>query len=444
MLLIWRFFKRAWPVQLAVTVLLASAVVVFALYGAYIERQSDLLGVRFASPIPEGVYLVEVRAPQPGPSDPIPFRGFREPPVDYVAGWGNLMLRTSIGDVLTAVLDSEASAYFGVEPGTVLVPEHLASGRGVVPGDYLSVMSSLGMLQMQVAGINQEPLFGERLVIADPGGLGHMQQYFLYKARPDERVEDVERYMNRLYAGESVSDSSRGQTLAREIVDASYSPGARARLELTSFITLAFLSASLLSFLDRRRILAILKSIGLRSRELGGIIAGEGVFAPLLGALSGGAISILLLSWMEKAGLGVSWSAGLVIKSVLSIIPAAVIGLAIPARFAQVATVNQLLFERSIPLMTATVSGLRRRWPSLEPMMAQGIKFIKLDTVQGHFEGIIFRKQGDLVKEGEVLAVSSEWWGLRTKEFLSPATGRIVFFNDEAGFFGIKPEEWQP
>jgi hypothetical protein len=305
-------------------------------------------------------------------------------------------------------------------------------------------MSSLGMLEVLVAGISQEQLFGERLVLADPGGLPHLQQGFLYSARPGERIDDVERYMSRLYPDASISDSNRGQSLAKEIVDASYSPGARARLELTSFITLAFLSASLLSFLDRRKILAILKSMGLRASELAGIIAGEGMFAPVLGALSGGLISSLLLVWMGRAGLGVTWSWRLIISSVFSIAPAAIIGLAIPARFAQVASVNQLLFERPIPLMTATVSGLRRRWPSLEPMMAQGIQFIKLDVVQGHFEGIIFRKQGDLVKQGEVLAVSSEWWGLRTKEFLAPATGRIVFFNEEAGFFGIKAEEWQP
>jgi hypothetical protein len=444
MLLIWRFFKRAWPVQLAVTILLASAVVIFALYGAFIERQGDLLGVRFTSPIPEGVYLVEVGTPQLGPSDPIPFRGFREPPVDYLAGWGNVVLRTSMGDVLTSLLDVEASAYFELASGTALVPAVLAESRGVNPGDIVSVMSNLGMLEVQVVGISHDPLFGERLVIADPGGLSHLQQNFLYQARPGERIEDVERYMGRLYSSASISDSNRGQSLAREIVDASYSPGARARLELTSFITLAFLSAALLSFLDRRKILAILKSMGLRASELAWIIAGEGMFAPVLGALLGGLISSLLLFWMARAGLGVAWSWRLIITSVLSIAPAAIIGLAIPARFAQVASVNQLLFERSIPLMTATVTGLRRRWPSLEPMMAQGIKFIKLDVVQGHFDGIIFRKRGDMVKEGEVLAVSSEWWGLRTKEFLSPATGKIVFFSEEAGFFGIKPEEWQP
>ncbi|HSL93055.1 MAG TPA: hypothetical protein VK905_00455 [Bacillota bacterium] len=444
MLLIWRFFKRAWPVQLAVTILLTSAVVIFALYGAFIERQGDLLGVRFASPIPEGVYLIEVGAPQLGPSDPIPFRGFREPPVDYLAGWGNVVLRTSMGDVLTAVLDDEAALYFALEPGTALAPAHLAETRGVSPGDTLTVISNLGALQMQVVGINSEPLFGQRLVIADPGGLSHMQQSFLYRARSGERIEDVERYIGRLYPSAVVSDSNRGQSLAKEIVDASYSPGARARLELTSFITLAFLSASLLSFLDRRRILAILKAMGLRASELAGIIAGEGMFAPVLGALFGALISSLLLLWMARAGLGVAWSWRLIITSVLSIAPAALVGLAIPARLAQVASVNQLLFERPIPLMTATVKGLRRRWPSLEPMMAQGVQFVKLDVVEGHFEGFIFRKQGDMVKEGEVLAVSSEWWGLRTKEFLSPATGKIVFYNQDAGFFGIKPEEWQP
>ena len=444
MLLIWRFFKRAWPVQLAVTMLLASAVVVFALYGAYIESQSDVLEVRFSSPIPLGTYLVDVAASQAGPSDPLPFRGFRGPPVDYVGGWGNLVLQTSLGDVLAAVLDGDASSYFKLEAGSVLVPVSLATAREITPGDTLTVAGNHGALKLTVVGISHDPLLGERLAIADPGGLSRMQQQFLYSARPGERVEDVLRYLNRLYPGARVSDSGRSQSLAREIVQARYSPGARARLELTSFITIAFLSASLLSFLDRRKILAILKAMGLRAPELSAIIAGEGMFAPVIGALSGGIISVLLLAWMDRAGLGVSWSWRLIVTSALSIVPAAVIGLAVPVRLAQVASVNQLLFERPIPLMTTRVSDLHRRWPSLEPMMEQGVKFIKLDVVHGYFEGIIFRKQGDMVREGEVLAVSSEWWGLRTKEFVSPATGRIVLFNQEAGFFGIKPEIRQP
>lgn len=443
MLLIWRFFKRAWPVQLAVTVLLASAVVIFALYGAYIERQSGLLSVRFTSPIPQGVYLADVASPQPGPNAPIPFRGFREPPVSYIGGWGSTVLRTSLGDSLVAVLDDAAADYFGLAPGTGLVPSVIANAKGISEGDYISVLGNTGMIQIEVASIAENGLFGQRLVFADPGGLYSLQQYFLYVANDGERIEDVQRYLLRLYGAGYVNDSNRGQALAQEIVDASYSPGVKARLELTSFITLAFLSAALLSFLDRRRILAILKAMGLRSREMAGIIAGEGLLAPFFGAIIGALVSSALLWWMDRAGLGVSWSLRLVLISMLSIAPAAIIGIAIPARFAQVATVNQLLFERPIPLMTATVKGLRRRWPSLEPMMAQGVKFVKLDVVQGHFEGIIFRKQGDMVKEGEVLAVSSEWWGLRTKEFLAPATGKIVFFNQESGFFGVKQEVWQ-
>lgn len=442
-LIVWRFFRKSWQVQLAISVLLTSAIVIFALYGAYIERQSILLGVRLSIPLPEGIYLVEVRQPQAGPNPPIPFRGYRSPPVEYLGGWSLTSVSTSLGEVPAAVLDEEAARYLSLPQGSVLLPRALAEARGASVGD--SVLLRLGnhAFTAQVAGLHEDPLLGNRMVTEAVGALLPDQSVFIYTPVPGERPEDVARYMSRLYPGETVSTHTRGQALARGIIASSYSPGNRARLELMSFITLAFLSAALFSFLERRRLLAILKAMGLKSREMAGIIAGEGLLAPIIGAVAGSSISAALLWWMNRAGSGIGLSLPIILVSVAGIIPATIIGIAIPARFAQVASVNQLLFERPIPLMMSSVNGLRRRWPSLEPMMAQGVKFIKLDVVQGYFEGFIFRHEGDMVKEGEVLALGNEWWGLRVKEYLAPATGRIVFFNEESGFYGIKPEERQ-
>jgi hypothetical protein len=436
MLLVWRFFKKGWPVQLAVALLLASAVTVFALYGAYLDRQSALLGVRIESAVPEGVLLVISGESQHGPNPPMPYRGSRPAPVEYSLGWQNRTLDTSIGSVKVAVLDRTDNPFLQFGVGEVAVPRSLALTRGLEPGDTVLVHNGGGFNAYSVSSVHDEPLFRDSLVLYM--GPNEQQTHFLYAPQASERPEDVLRYMRRLYPGASILDVHSSNVLARNIIAANYSPGAKARVELISFVTLAFLSASLLAFLERRKVLAILKAMGLRSNELARIIAGEGLLAPVLGALSGGLFSALLLWWLEAAGMGVSPTVQLMVVSVLSIVPAALIGIMVPARFAQVATVNQLLLEQPIPLMHAEVRGLRRRWPALEPMMEKGIKFVKLEMVQGHFQGFIFRKEGDMVKEGEVLAVSTEWWGLRVKEYLSPATGEIVFFNTESGFFGVQ------
>lgn len=100
-------------------------------------------------------------------------------------------------------------------------------------------------------------------------------------------------------------------------------------------------------------------------------------------------------------------------------------------------TVNEMMFERPIAMIRETSSSLRRRLPQLEALTNRGAHFIQLDTIDGHFDGFIFRKLGDQVRAGEVIALTVWWWGIKTKEYVSPVNGTIVYFQREAGIIGI-------
>jgi len=352
--------------------------------------------------------------------------------------WRHEILHSSVGDVRVALLSSGETPNFTLSENSLAVPFDFAARHGLSVGDHITILVNGDTRSLKVANLHDGTVFGDAIVSFF--GIRGGSNIFLYQANPGERHQDILRYATRVFPARSIEDVNSTSKLAQEIVGANYSPGSKARFELITFITIAYLSTSLLAFLERRKVLAILKSIGLRTRELVSIIAGENSIAPLLAGLMGAALSIVVLLILSATGAGLRPSTSLIVGAVLGIVPAVIIGIAVPARFTQMATVNQLLFERPIPLFYSQVKGLNRRYPPLEMDIARGVRFIRLDVVDGQFAGFIFRKEGDSVKLGEVIAVETDWAGLRVKEYVAPATGVIIRLQQETGFVGVMPE----
>jgi len=211
-------------------------------------------------------------------------------------------------------------------------------------------------------------------------------------------------------------------------------------MTLVVFITVAFLTAKILSFMNGRKSLAILKSMGLKNKEVAAVIAVEALLAPLLGIVVGIVSGSLLLKALEQSGTGLSFVPAVAFGAVASIAPAAALGILVPSRFSQIATVLELLFERAVPLFHERSATVDNRLPGLDAYMAKGTKFIKLNIVEGDFEGVIFRQLGDEVKPGEVIAQGTSWWGLKVKSYVAPLAGIIVYFQQETGYIGIGPK----
>lgn len=435
-MLVWRFFCRRLSVHLAIVALLSSAIVVLAMYGAYLMRQSQLLSARLEPRVSEGFVLVIEGVPR-SPATLPPFRGMHEPPVVLMNSWTKEVLPTSLGNMLVVTANHPDIPGFSLKPQEVSVPLSFKEVYNLEVGSSLWVQLPRGAMSHQVVHFHDGKLFSESLVTAS--GSGVLATHFLYQSRTTETLVEVLRYLRRVYPSSRMEDRTTTNMLAADITRASYSPGTRAKGELTAFVTIAYLSTTLLGFLDRRKVLAILKSMGLKSGELMKIIAGENALAPLAAAIIGSGTGYGVLWWLWRLGLLSRPDIFVVVGAVIAIVPAVIIGIAVPVRFAQQASVNQLLFERPIPLMYDQVKGLHRRYPALEPHMEKGMQFVKLDVVDGEFPGFIFRKLGNSVKAGEVMAVMYDWGGLRMREYVAPVGGQIVFYQPEAGFIGIRP-----
>jgi len=433
--LLWRIFRHNWRVQAAVTCLFTVSIALLIVYGAYMERQVRLLQLSVVGGAPEDLIYVQTPYLQPEANPLRPHHGPGPVPVVYLGSWRLDIAHTNIGTLPVVVVGEDKGINLGLGEGEVALPAALSQEHGLSIGEELYFRTGTISRRLAVAEVHNEAVFGGRLVMHDflhPEAL-----VFLYRKQAGSWAEAIH-YLRRSYPTAVFTHAGATRAAAKEIIDAVYAPTQGAVFGTLLFVAIAFLTVTVFSFLTKRRLLAITKTLGLRAFELAILIAGEAAMPPLLGSVLGSALGYAVLRGLIASGQELAIVPEAFSSAVLAVWPAVVLGIAIPSRFAQVATATQLLYERPIPLQTVTIKELSRRFPGLDKLVADGVKFVKLQVDSGHFNGIVFRRLGDFVKQGEVLAVEERWWGMQVVEYHSPATGEIVFFEPEIGMFGVQ------
>ena len=440
-ILVWRLFKKGWVVQVALTILLASAVALFAIYNAYIARESNVMSGRMKNVNPAGYYLVTDN------SLPQNRSGFSSQGriVTFVASWFEAVTPSNYGHLPITYLDL-TNGNLGLAPQTnaAAVHENIAARLGLSKGDELLLYRGGDTLRVIVTDVySEKPFsseidFGESILVRT--GERQENKYFLYRQIPGGAARDAQARaaLAGLHGrGSAIRSLEEADPMASLFVGSSYNVIVQAKLTLLVFLALAFLTAKLLSYMDSRRILAILKTLGLRKNQVAATVAGESLIAPLFGSLFGGISSVILLGVVNGLGMTLPVSSATIVVSMLIIFPAVALGVFVPARLAQVSTVNELLFERPAAMIRDRTDTARQRYPAMDGFAARGVNILKLETVQGHFDGFIFRRLGDRVQAGEVIALQQSWWGMKTKEYASPIDGVIVYFEAYTGMIGI-------
>ena len=183
-MLVWKFFKKQWIVQMAVVLLLVSAIVVLALYGAYLNRQQDLLAVRLQAHMPPGYMLAKIDLTPTEPALP-PHRGMREPPITLVASWRREVLPSSLGSVLFSLLWEGFTPAFTLEQDTVAIPRGLAESFSLSIGEEITVKLGVEERRLRITDVHDGLVFGDSIVAftAVTGG----RNAFLYREDPDRK-----------------------------------------------------------------------------------------------------------------------------------------------------------------------------------------------------------------------------------------------------------------
>jgi hypothetical protein len=439
---VWRLFKKGLVVQVALTLLLASAVTIFAIYNSYIARESTDMSRRIKNTNPEGFYLVTDSSNQT--NDNLVTRSFNRF-YFFVASWYDAVTPSNYGHLPITYIDATHGT-LRLDVNVAAMHKSVAERLGLQVGDAIILYPQGKPITVQVVDVygttpyNSGIDFGESVLVHT--GEVQRNKHFLYQQIPGGLTRDtqIRSSLSALHSrGSVVRALHEDDPMGGMMVRSTYKVITQARLTLLLFLALAYLTAKLLSYMDTRRVLAILKALGLRNNQVSGTILGEAFLSPVFGSLLGGALSFLILRALNDAGYKMPLSLSTVLTAMAMVFPAVALGALVPARLAQVSTVNELLYERPVPLFRERIDRVRQRYPALEPLTARGVHLLRLNVYEGHFDGFIFRKLGDQVQAGEVIALEQSWWGLKTREYVSPIAGVIVYFENMTGMVGIEP-----
>jgi len=155
-----------------------------------------------------------------------------------------------------------------------------------------------------------------------------------------------------------VLTASTPTSLSGEVLAQTYMPGVSALGLVFIFCGIGLFCITSLSFMDRRRDLAILKTMGLESRGLLALFLMEQGVVALCGVVSGTLLAVILLARLGSLFPGpATLSALTVFKG--AVVGAFVLGAAVilPAALARAATVNELLFNLPVSLYRQRVGG---------------------------------------------------------------------------------------
>lgn len=223
---------------------------------------------------------------------------------------------------------------------------------------------------------------------------------------------------------------------ASGLVRSLYSGGYTAVLLGAIFLALGFGLLALLIFLDSRAELAILKALGTRPREATLFFWCEFALSALLGL----GLGRLVVNWLQPrlgALIVLNWS---VWRSALTVVAGSYLwAMLAPARLAQRAQVNELLFRRPVLLFSQSITTLARNAPGLQDLLSHGWTCLRLELDGDSFPGVIVRPAGAPVKTGETLAWQSTWFGMGERRYLTPHDGVLQVADPQRGVLAISP-----
>jgi len=194
------------------------------------------------------------------------------------------------------------------------------------------------------------------------------------------------------------------------------------------FLSIGILTVGLMTFLERRSEYASLKSIGLTNTQIIVLFANEYLLSALCGLLVGSVALVVLVNGLHLfSALSSTQMLRIWVENLLLSGLVCFIALLFPARTAQIATVNQLLFARKIPLWNSKTD--RYDLPAGEANAALvqngGYHLLRVPQTDGKLDCLLFKQEGDIVRQGETIAVMESLAGFRFQEWCSPCDGTV-------------------
>ncbi len=435
-----RRWREAWKAHAAVIVLTAAIICAFVLFTGYLNALGrDVSGRIRPVDLAAGMLM---EAP-PGTELPAPFSNA------YGAYyWRIMQAATSAGVQVIAAVEHAPMASILPEPkaGEVWLPETLGAESGLEIGDAFHLSFHQGGRYYDLSGTvvgfyeamdEYNPLLVSADWLQEQGLAIGGRLRGLISPRPGRESLLANEVRNSMRSARII-EASFVMVQAKQLVSGVFSSGIGAAILLFILLTLGMGTISMLTFLDSKRELSVLKSLGLRPVEVGTLYLAENGLTAILGSLLGIGAALVL---QGKSPLPIDITTSGVTQGLFLTGSAFALGLYPTWTLARIGTVNELMLDRPIPLVRRDITGLTRRLPSLDDWLSRGYACLKLQAdYDCGFQGILFRQEQDKVKAGEIVAWESVAWGLGERRYVTPCDGQVVKCNREQGLIVIKPK----
>ncbi len=439
--------RATWKIHLAALLLTCLTCSAYLIYQSYMT-QVGLNFSRKAKPLELLTdFQVELANEELLAAPVEPMGAWRSRPTPQLMATGRALQLSSPYGQLNALALQPENDYQGPlpQPGQVLVNQRLAGNLGLPTAGSLTLTSSeiAGEITLTIGGtFDSSSMTGHLLILAEdiqPWLAATGYNVFLYNLVERLQMQSACNALTRFYPDALILTSQQAQIVAQKAARDTYQGFSNLVLLIFVFLTLGVLTALLLSFIDSKRELSVLKSLGLTPRELWGLFLLNGLVTAIAGLLLGIGLAYLMSRIMQARGVVLAIAPRHLVALIWRVALAYTLAIAVPAGLARRATVNQLLYDQPIPLFSYQVTTLKRHHLLFEEELAQGWQVVQLPVIDDVLEGFIFKSVGDQVKLGEVLAFSPGWWGLAYTEYVASIDGEVAMWQDDSGILAIKP-----
>lgn len=252
----------------------------------------------------------------------------------------------------------------------------------------------------------------------------------------------LEENMQQVYPGAVFLYEWIAQNRTQQLTTEMQAPSAWILLLIYLFMGFGVLTLSLITFLERRKELAILKSIGFSNLHIVILLVMEYGCATAVGLL--GSLFVLRaliprFSWYQSVPSGTLER--LSIQNLVITALVLTISLLYPILLAKLASVNQLIYKRKIPLIVERFDHLVKPTPQqLLLERDRNVRVLQLEIEEGKVFGSFLRQPGEHIKQGEVLLIQESFSGFVYKEWIAPCNG-ILEFDPFSGILIIVPDD---
>ena len=338
--------------------------------------------------------------------------------------------------------------------GEIVLPRSLALASHAAVGDSITLyawehypwQTGLHYMELLVVGVYDAYDVQPALVRVEDANVlsptGEENRFLFTYKRGFTTLDAAVYWLRKAYPTQAFIYTTTPQALSYRLLDQVSRPGRNLLVLIALFAGIGAFTIANMTFLERRKEIAALKTVGTSNRQITALLGLEYLASDVLG-LTLGAIALVgavrQLPWMHDLE---AWGILRIMLSAMAMTLAAVtLAIALPVVTARVATINQLLFSRRIPLASRQIASMEKAQSGLVYReRVENIRIIKLLPPEEAQDVLMLKSVGDVVKQGEVVAFQETWFGLYILEWIAPCDGTVIA-REQSGVIGISPED---